>query len=98
MSDRANGHNFSLCYQTLLHGDMNDRNVGLRRADDGVELSLVDWEWLGKGTPALDVVSFLFNNYLLPVIKRRSATVGDEAEYRKDAGEVKALQDYYIGR
>jgi hypothetical protein len=50
---------------TLLHGDLDDRNLGLRAAperppsppdhagDD--ELVLIDWEWMGYGPPALDV-------------------------------------------
>lgn len=49
--------------RTLLHGDADDRNIGLRRAADPVsfsgtqaahELVLIDWEWIGWGPPALD--------------------------------------------
>lgn len=44
--------------RTLVHGDLGDRNLGLRwpiSLDDGPELVLIDWEWMGFGTPALDV-------------------------------------------
>lgn len=51
--------------RTLLHGDLDDRNIGLRltapdAADNPaaaapVELVLIDWEWMGMGPPALDV-------------------------------------------
>ena len=47
--------------RTLIHGDLGDRNLGLRMGaasgalDDGAELVLIDWEWMGFGTPALDV-------------------------------------------
>lgn len=57
--------------RTLLHGDLDDRNVGLhlpgdpagaggavdaeREAETEAELLLIDWEWMGFGTPALDV-------------------------------------------
>jgi hypothetical protein len=49
---------------TLLHGDTDDRNIGLRQApadpaspggvEGGREVVLIDWEWIGKGPPALD--------------------------------------------
>lgn len=51
--------------RTLLHGDVDDRNIGLRRprgkstsdrdGDDVPELVLVDWESVTAGPPALDV-------------------------------------------
>ncbi len=49
---------------TLLHGDADDRNIGLRwvttdaAAAEGTggapEVVLIDWEWIGWGPPALD--------------------------------------------
>ena len=49
---------------TLVHGDTDDRNIGLRRtpgrpsptggAEDAQEVVLIDWDWIGKGPPALD--------------------------------------------
>jgi hypothetical protein len=49
---------------TLLHGDTDDRNIGLRPAsidpalsggaEGAGEVVLIDWEWIGKGPPALD--------------------------------------------
>lgn len=51
--------------RTLIHGDVDDRNLGLRPAPDRTahhepvdavsDLVLIDWEWMGLGTPALDV-------------------------------------------
>lgn len=51
--------------RTLLHGDADDRNIGLRpRAGQsgsgdalGItpDLVLIDWEWIAVGPPALDV-------------------------------------------
>jgi hypothetical protein len=50
--------------QTLLHGDADDRNIGLRRvtrepgavgeAETAQEVVFIDWEWIGQGPPALD--------------------------------------------
>ena len=50
--------------QTLLHGDADDRNIGLRwpatkagsSGDTSPDLVLIDWEWIGSGPPALDFV------------------------------------------
>ena len=50
--------------QTLLHGDADDRNIGLRwpapeagsSGNTSPELILIDWEWMGSGPPALDFV------------------------------------------
>ena len=49
---------------TLLHGDADDRNIGLRGvaadparaggAEGTPELVLIDWEWIGWGPAALD--------------------------------------------
>ena len=51
--------------RTLLHGDTDDRNIGLRASGAGAasshdagsapDLVLIDWEWIGYGPPALDV-------------------------------------------
>lgn len=47
--------------RTLIHGDIGDRNLGLRPSTspaapaDELELVLIDWEWMGFGSPALDV-------------------------------------------
>ena len=48
--------------QTLLHGDLDDRNVGLRYQDgsqvaDG--LVLIDWEFCGIGPAGVDVAKLL---------------------------------------
>jgi hypothetical protein len=45
---------------TLLHGDLDDRNIGLSRSPLGEsELVLIDWEWMGRGPAALDVAKVL---------------------------------------
>lgn len=41
--------------QTLLHGDLDPRNIGLRWRNVDPHLLLIDWEWIGVGSPALDV-------------------------------------------
>jgi hypothetical protein len=50
--------------QTFLHGDADVRNIGLRWVTAGPvsaggtenmhEVVLIDWEWIGRGPPALD--------------------------------------------
>lgn len=65
--------------RTLLHGDPDDRNIGLRRrprqasphwgAGYSPELILVDWEWIGVGPPALDVARLCSS---FPVVCDRS--------------------------
>jgi Phosphotransferase enzyme family len=50
--------------RTLIHGDLDDRNLGLRQgpasgaSEEATELVLIDWEWMAFGTPALDVARF----------------------------------------
>src|SRR5262249_15777399 len=51
---------------TLLHGDLDDRNIGLSWSPSGAsELVLIDWEWMGSGPAALDVAKVMF---MLPLI------------------------------
>jgi hypothetical protein len=55
--------------QTLLHNDLDDRNIGLRWSGGGadtesVELSqpdlvLIDWEWMALGPAAIDVANIV---------------------------------------
>jgi hypothetical protein len=50
--------------QTLMHGDADDRNIGLRwvtadptsakGTEHTPEAVFIDWEWIGRGPPALD--------------------------------------------
>jgi hypothetical protein len=47
---------------TLLHNDLDDRNIGLRGSRD---LVLIDWEWLALGPAALDVAKLVL---MLPVV------------------------------
>lgn len=55
--------------QTLLHNDLDDRNIGLRwpggrvaagaAAVDLPELVLIDWEWIALGPAAIDVANIV---------------------------------------
>jgi hypothetical protein len=80
--------------RTLIHGDIGDRNVGLRQrpaasaSDDGSDLVLIDWEWIGYGTPALDVVRLCAS---FPGLI-------DPAEPFPDAAFTDELPSYYFER
>jgi hypothetical protein len=80
--------------RTLIHGDIGDRNVGLRRrpsmsaSDDASDLVLIDWEWIGYGTPALDVVRLCAS---FPGLV-------DPAESFPDAAFTDELPSYYFER
>ncbi len=52
---------FSTLPQTFLHGDTDPRNVGLRWRGKQIDILLIDWEWIGTGSPALDVMKFFLN-------------------------------------
>jgi hypothetical protein len=54
--------------QTLLHNDLDDRNIGLRwpggalteiAALDSPDLVLIDWEWIALGPAAIDVANIV---------------------------------------
>jgi hypothetical protein len=61
--------------QTLLHNDLDDRNIGLRWSGGGAgasamalgrrELVLIDWEWIAAGPAAIDVARII---QFLPVM------------------------------
>jgi hypothetical protein len=58
---------------TLLHNDLDDRNLGLRWPDGGApDLVLIDWEWIGRGPAALDAANLVQR---LPVIVRPGSAV-----------------------
>ncbi|MCE7989923.1 MAG: hypothetical protein DYG89_52920 [Caldilinea sp. CFX5] len=64
--------------QTLLHNDLDDRNIGLRWAKarstlDQPTLILIDWEWLALGPAALDVANILQR---VPVLIMLGSPVG----------------------
>jgi aminoglycoside phosphotransferase (APT) family kinase protein len=44
---------------TIIHGDMHPGNVILRRADDRVEVVLIDWARARVGSPLEDIASWL---------------------------------------
>jgi phosphotransferase family enzyme len=84
----------SVLPRTLIHGDVGDRNVGLRQrpagaaTDDASDLVLIDWEWIGYGTPALDVVHLCAS---FPGLI-------DPAESIPDAAFTDELPSYYFER
>ena len=54
--------------QTLIHNDLDDRNIGLRWPDGAVagsaaleqpDLVLIDWEWMALGPAAIDVANII---------------------------------------
>jgi hypothetical protein len=54
--------------QTLLHNDLDDRNIGLHAASGALaeatlyalpDLVLIDWEWIGRGPAAHDVANVI---------------------------------------
>lgn len=84
--------------RTLIHGDLDDRNLGLRPAsprtvrdedaDAPSELVLIDWEWMGLGTPALDVAR-LWATF---------PAVCDRAQPCPEATFTGELLDFYLDR
>jgi Phosphotransferase enzyme family len=72
---------------TLLHGDLDDRNIGLSWSASGEsELVLIDWEWMGKGPAAIDVAKvFIY----LPLICEPTSPCPEACW----SGEL--LDDYY---
>ncbi len=79
--------------QTLLHNDLDDRNIGLRWANghsiaDRDALVLIDWEWMARGAAAIDVASLIQR---LPVMIMPGLPV-DAAIWSDE------LVDYYFTR
>jgi ATP-binding cassette subfamily B protein len=69
--------------RTLVHGDLADRHLRLRRDDTGPAIVAIDWEWSGWGVPAADI-------HLLV----RGATPEDLSCYRSTISEyVGGLDD-----
>jgi hypothetical protein len=67
--------------QTLLHRDLDDRNIGLRwsggaavgsAAGEQPDLILIDWEWIALGPAAIDVATIV---QFLPVMIRPGSPV-----------------------
>ena len=46
-------------YRTLVHKDLNPRNLGLREEADGLRLCVYDWELAAWGAPQRDLAEFL---------------------------------------
>jgi thiamine kinase-like enzyme len=44
--------------KTLCHYDFDNRNLGIEEGPDGPRTVVIDWEILGKGVSASDVVRF----------------------------------------
>ncbi|HYZ28893.1 MAG TPA: ABC transporter transmembrane domain-containing protein [Thermoleophilaceae bacterium] len=68
--------------ETLLHGDVDARNLRLRRDKSGPALVAVDWAWSGFGVPAVDVYQLALH-----------ATPDDLASYRAMASSFGAAID-----
>ena len=41
--------------QTFVHGDVSGRNIRLRMTEGMPDPLLFDWEWAGRGSPAIDL-------------------------------------------
>jgi len=83
--------------QTLLHHDLDDRNIGLRWSGGGAsqstahepsELVLIDWEWMATGPAAIDVARII---QFLPVVLAPGAAA-PQAFWNNE------LADYYFAR
>jgi hypothetical protein len=83
--------------RTLLHHDLDDRNIGLRWSHSGEdqpsarqpsELVLIDWEWMATGPAALDVARIV---QFLPVVLAMGAAA-PQAFWNNE------LADYYFAR
>jgi aminoglycoside/choline kinase family phosphotransferase len=72
--------------QVLVHGDLNERNAGIRKTDGNGEVYIVDWEWAGMGAAAIDVVCFVYHFFLI------------FNNDRHVADEVEKLEGYYFDR
>jgi aminoglycoside phosphotransferase (APT) family kinase protein len=79
----------------MLHGDVDDRNIGLRGAGAAAgpggatpELVLIDWEWIALGPPALDVAR----------VCGSAPAVCDPSRPRPEALFSGELPDYYFER
>jgi len=72
---------------TLLHGDLDDRNIGLSWSPSGEsELVLIDWEWMGKGPAAMDVAKvFIY----LPLLCEPTSPCPEAC------WSIELLDDYY---
>jgi thiamine kinase-like enzyme len=59
---------------TLIHNDLDDRNLGLRWSDRDAEadLVLIDWEWLTMGPAVIDVSKIV---QMLPVMIQPGAPI-----------------------
>lgn len=80
---------------TLLHNDLDDRNIGLRWPSHSTaievlqgapEVLFIDWEWIGLGPAALDVANIIQR---LPVLIRPGTPV-------PAAARIDELADHYF--
>jgi thiamine kinase-like enzyme len=76
---------------TLLHNDLDDRNIGLRWPGDAAmteapDLLLIDWEWIALGPAAIDVANIVQR---APIMIRPGAAI-------PEAIWTDALADHYF--
>lgn len=86
MVDRSELQNrFADFPRSLIHGDVVPDNIGL--CHDREKLVMIDWEWLGVGTPAFDAHHFL-REYM-----HQFAQLVPDAEARQEP-----LRNYFYDR
>lgn len=67
--------------QTLCHYDFDNRNLGIRRSDNGDITTVIDWEILGRGLSSSDVNRFL--------VYQQRANSGELLDYYLDELEAR---------
>lgn len=98
--------------KTLLHGDPDDRNIGLSvgAQDADARLTLIDWEWICIGPGGLDVAkpihqlpaSFMGEPHMIGAYMELLPHWGAEyaQSYRRHGGkasEAEAIKGYQLG-
>jgi hypothetical protein len=90
--------------QTLCHYDFDNRNLGIEQTPSGLRTVVIDWEILGRGVSASDVVRFTVYqqpddlegtlDFYLDELEARLGEKIDRAQWRKayDLGSVAEWQ------
>jgi len=90
---------------TLCHYDFDNRNLGIEDGPTGRRTVVIDWEIVGKGVSASDVVRFMMYqqpedfedmvNYYLDELEARLGRKIDRAEWRR-AYEIGSVAEWQI--
>jgi Ser/Thr protein kinase RdoA (MazF antagonist) len=84
---------------TFLHGDVNERNLGISTKGTDTDLVLIDWEWTGNGAAAWDVACFLYHMLLRPGIEPQSTgRTSEDGSFSHLVDEVTNYASYYYGQ